>query len=297
MSSPLFSTASITAVLDNLVQGDLASGVVDTGNPISIGGKASSTIPVAVSTGQRVGAYFDTQGYLWVKSASTSGDVAVGTIDSGNPVKIGGFATSGIPVAVSDGQRVNGYFDNFGRLHVIVDQSVGGGSTTSQGTYVTSAPTLTNGGINSIQLDVNANLKAVEQYSGKYEDNTNNVAAVATLPLAVSTYSWTQFKNLQANSTLNVKSSPGNVKSVYCHNIGGSSGYIQLHNTTTTPVGGSTPIYSFLVPSGGVTIVDGAFFGENGMNFATGIAFAVSSTEITYTADTAGNYTTFIQFK
>lgn len=51
-------------------------------------------------------------------SGSLSGDVAAGGTDSGNPVKIGGKANSGIPTPVSDGQRVDAWFDLLGRLTV-----------------------------------------------------------------------------------------------------------------------------------------------------------------------------------
>lgn len=175
--------------------------------------------------------------------------------------------------------------------------ATGGSTIIPQAQYLSTLPALTTGQYTNLLTDSQGDLNVDERFAPQYEDNTNGVAALAIKPLAVATYSWTQFKNLQANSTLNVKASAGNVASLYCHNIGGAIGYIQLHNTATTPGGGATPIYSFLIPAGGTALIDQDFFGQNGINFATGIAFAVSSTEITYTADTAGNYSTWIQFK
>lgn len=164
------------------------------------------------------------------------------------------------------------------------------------GVYELSPTTLTNGQQGTLQEDANQNLRVAEQFAPKYEDNTNSVAAIAIKPLGVSTYTWTLFTNLGANATLNVKASTGNVKSLYCHNLNGAARYIQIHNTATTPAGGATPIFTFLVPAGGTAVLDGQFFGENGYNFATGIAFAFSTTEATYTAGTAADQITHILY-
>lgn len=49
--------------------GDVASGTTDAGSPVKVGGRASSTVPTAVTSGQRVNAWYSTTG------------VAVATID------------------------------------------------------------------------------------------------------------------------------------------------------------------------------------------------------------------------
>ncbi len=61
------------------------------------------------------------------------GDVASGTTDSGNPIKVGGQARTTNPSAVTDGQRVNGIFDKVGRQVVVqshVRELVGNQTTT-----------------------------------------------------------------------------------------------------------------------------------------------------------------------
>jgi hypothetical protein len=58
---------TIGAVSQNgnwLVQGTVASGATDSGNPVEIGGLAKTTNPTAVTDGQRVAATFDKQGKL-----------------------------------------------------------------------------------------------------------------------------------------------------------------------------------------------------------------------------------------
>lgn len=221
-----------------------------------------------------------------------SGDVGVMMLSVANAAQT---------TLAADGDYIGHAADTKGNT-LVVGNIAGAGTDAGNpvkigGIYNTTKPTYTNGQRSDGQANVNGALDIDEVASAQYEDNTTGVAAVAIKPLSVSTYSWTRFQNLQANATLNVKSTAGNVFSLYCHSIGGAASYIQLHNTATTPGGGATPLFSFIVPAGGSTVIDGDFFGENGANFSTGIAFAFSSTEITYTADTAGNQVTQIMFK
>lgn len=51
--------------------------------------------------------------------AATAGDVASGSSDSGNPVKLGFVGKSSEPTAVTTGQRVNGYADLVGKQIVL----------------------------------------------------------------------------------------------------------------------------------------------------------------------------------
>lgn len=196
------------------------------------------------------------------------------------------------PITLSNGEGSALATDVNGNIKV----NLASGSSISQGTYNLTPPTLSDTGVSSIQLDVNGNEKVVEQYAAQAEDNANGVYAEAIKPLATSTYSWSLFQNLGANATLNVKATAGNVKSIYCHNVSGAARFIQIHNTATTPGGGAVPKLTFFVPIGGTTIIDGAFLGENGYNFATGIAFACSTTEATYTAATATDHITQIMY-
>jgi hypothetical protein len=134
------------------------------------------------------------------------------------------------------------------------------------------------------------------QIAGGAADATNVVLATAIKLVAGQTYTPTIFKNLGANATLNVKASAGNVFSLSCYNSNVSSRFIQIHNTTTTPGGGATPIFSFLVPPSSQIIVGSDFFTMGGIYFSAGIAFAFSTTINTYTAGVAGEQSTFIQY-
>ncbi len=147
-----------------------------------------------------------------------------------------------------------------------------------------------------IQVDSNKYLKVAEQYAPVAEDNTLGVFAMLPKPAASSTYSPSLFKNLGANATLNIKPSTGNILSIYARNVSGSDRWIQLHNTATVPAGAAVPVFSFYVPAGGVTERGTEFFTQAGVNGSNGWAFACSTTEGTYTAATATDHFTYIQY-
>lgn len=135
-----------------------------------------------------------------------------------------------------------------------------------------------------------------EGFVDGFVDNTLVVAAIVHKPLPSATYAATRFQNIGANATLNVKASTGNIFSVYCHNLSGADRWLQLHNTATTPGGGAVPALSFYIPAGGVVEKGNDFFTLEGTNFATGIAFACSTTEGTYTAATATDHFTQLMY-
>ncbi len=163
-----------------IIGGNVAHDDVDSGNPVKIGGYASSAMPTSVAAGDRVNSWYGLRGQQmvslfssdstaladatsndirnwisantsdWPKiggflfgfngttwdrvrtgntgrlqvdvvtspSAATAGNVAHDAVDSGNPVKIGGYASAVAVNAVADGDRVNAWFGSSGQLVV-----------------------------------------------------------------------------------------------------------------------------------------------------------------------------------
>lgn len=62
----------------NPVTGDTAHDAVDAGRPIKIGGKANTSLPTAVSDGDRVDASFDTQGRQRIVADHSTGSIGNG---------------------------------------------------------------------------------------------------------------------------------------------------------------------------------------------------------------------------
>lgn len=57
---------------------------------------------------------------------AVAGDVVHGVADSGDPIKTGGIANTGVPSAVDDQDRVNAFFDEFGTQAIKIVRAVNG---------------------------------------------------------------------------------------------------------------------------------------------------------------------------
>lgn len=107
-----------------------------------------------------------------------------------------------------------------------------------------------------------------------------------------------KFQDYGANVTLNVKATKGEILSLSCENTNlFSTRYIQIHDTATVPGAGAVPTFSFLVPASSQIVIGSDFFTDNGVTLDNGIAFAFSTTSNTYTAATAGNQSTQINYR
>lgn len=122
------------------------------------------------------------------------------------------------------------------------------------------------------------------------EDQTNNLLGFLPKPIAGNTYTGTPNQN-NSFQTANIKAVAGNILKFTVTNTTTSVRYFQLHNTATTPGGGATAAYKFLVPAGSQLVIGPADIGDAGLYFATGIAIANSTALSTYAAGTAGDLT------
>lgn len=90
------------------------------GNERGVNVTASNELLVNVNNTVTVGTHAVTQSGTW--NVVCAGDVASGSADSGNPVKMGARAATAAPTAATDGQRVNVEADKVGRLAVAIGQ-------------------------------------------------------------------------------------------------------------------------------------------------------------------------------
>lgn len=167
----------------------------------------------------------------------------------------------------------------------------------SVGRYSSGAITLSNGEARMLQLTAEAWLRTCEQQAPTSEDNTNGVYAIQRKPLAVNTYAPTLFSQFGTDPDVSVKATPGNVFSVYCHNINAAARYLQLHNKASAPANPDVPLLTFLIPAQSAINITADFFTENGIYFSTGIAYGFSTTEGTYTAGAAADQFAMIAYK
>lgn len=148
------------------------------------------------------------------------------------------------------------------------------------------------GGISAGSFNSSGYLKVVEQNAPAAEDNTNGVLASHPKPLATNTYAPTVYSNFAGSVTgAAIKASAGNLYTVWASNANGSVRYLQLHNATSKPSGGSVPVLVFAIPAGGTLSIGGEFF-RFGVYFSTGITWTVSTTVGTFTdSASAGDHT------
>jgi len=164
--------------------------------------------------------------------------------------------------------------------------------------YLETAPVVPNGGGATPQVDQRANLKVTPETLLAGEDLTNNVMATLTRPVASPTYAPLVYAPLTQVTKANIKASQGNVFSLIINNTNAAVRYLQLHNKASAPAAAEVPLISYPIPAGtaavpGVLMLDNNFFTDAGINFSTGIGWAVSTTFATFT-DSATNTEHFI---
>lgn len=137
----------------------------------------------------------------------------------------------------------------------------------------------------NLQMDGYGNTWTRDGYQPVYEDNTNGVAASQVLPLASTTYSYTNAQGIAALPG-NIKSTAGNLFCVSVYNANASARFLQIFNSSGAPSG--TPLMTYLIPGTGQIVLGSDYFGPGGFSFSTGITLGVSTAAGTYTAATAG---------
>lgn len=120
------------------------------------------------------------------------------------------------------------------------------------------------------------------------EDQNNNLMGWLPKPIAGNTYTFTPTQN-NSFQTTNIKASAGNLLKVFVINTTGAARYLQVHNTATTPGGGATAAFKWLVLANSSLNLGPKDLGDAGLYFSSGIAIANSTTASTYTAGVAGD--------
>jgi hypothetical protein len=195
------------------------------------------------------------------------GNVASGTADSGNPVKIAGLASGTNPTTASAFQRVNLWLGVNGQMVM-------------GGTAFTGADATSNSMAQSTITSGNSGLLAVGNFSfngttwDRQRGDTNG-AYVVPSPTAAAVNAIAANATAAVNSALVLKASAGNL---YGLNIvaGASAGYVMLFDATSAPGDGAvTPKYCLpIAANAGIDLN----WRSMPMAFATGITAVFSTT-------------------
>lgn len=199
---------------------------------------------------------------------AVAGTLGNGVTDTGNPVKVGGYAGSGIPTTVVQGQRVNLWLGLNGQTVMGGVGFVGAAGSSNTLVQVTN----TAGGNGHLSI---ANFS----FNGATWDPQRKA----------SVYKRVASSAASGNPDF-LKASAGDVMQFWGQN-GAIATFLQLYNKTTAPViGTDTPVLTF-------PIAAAAFFSQSlphgGAYFGTGIAFAFTTDAAGTTAAAAAAVTAF----
>ncbi len=191
-------------------------------------------------------------------SVVTTGNVASGAADSGNPVKVGGRYNLSLPV-LTDGQRGDLQLDPVGnnRSRIVARQAAGADNisnntiawpTPHNGADTTSGPFATGGFL----------------YNGSTWDRAKKPSATSRITSSANS----------TNATV-AKAGAGDLFGIQGYNTTASVVYLKLYNKASAPsVGTDTPVKTIPIPPN-APVPPGCTW-ANGFYFSTGIAYALT---------------------
>lgn len=264
------------------------------------GADAPEDIPT-VGQGQAQRVLVDEYGRIWAnvnvspaEVQNVQGNIASGAADAGSfPVKVGGIAVasaSGLAVAVDVDDRVDAAYDANGRQIVVTVPS----NTTAQqieGNVLNDDPDSTSrpvkvGGRAVANGAVGAAVAAADRVNAAY--SLNGAAHVLTSPHPITdatSYAYAVQAATVGDATgrLVLKASPGRVRRILVANNDTVERFAQIHNAAIVGniATGTMLTPGLPIPAGGFGFFD---FSEADLACSTGIAVALSTTQVTYTA-------------
>lgn len=317
-SNPL--SMDLSGNLRTVPNGNVASGATDAGNPLKIGGVVSTAAPGAITTGQRVDAWYSDSGAAIVGGISVAGldtvanaslatlatsnsaslrllanssflfngttwdrqrgdtngayaqgNVASGTADAGNPLKIGGVATALIPSSVANGSRVDAWYNPIGAVVVAAATRVnldgsgntgsgfmGNNSTTGAGQAIATYPYVYNG-----------------TTWDRQRGDTNGTAVIP--PVQNGSLNHSAILAATTNST-NVKNAAGIITEISVYNSSATIAWLKLYDVAAAPTCGTgTPVGRYMIPGASAGGAGSNVTISLGKNFATGISYCVTT--------------------
>jgi hypothetical protein len=272
-SAASLETALVTSLRDSLPEGYNVIGKLAPNSGINIG-----TVDANILNGVTV------SGNLSTITSITTANLAADDLHDGvagtTVVMNGGFANSTAPTAVADGDAARLWTTLNGALHV----ADAGGSLTvdapvttpvhvrlSDGTSVINTlPVSLVTGTNSIgNVGLNAGTNAIGKLAANDGVDIGDVS-IKDINILLNNTTTSALAN-----ALVIKAGAGNLYMLNGYNNHSSPQFIQIHNTSSVPLQGATPILTFIVPPNSNFSFD---WGVYGRRFNTGITVTNSST-------------------
>lgn len=177
--------------------------------------------------------------------------------------------------------------------------NVGAGTSTTPGVvgleYNATPPTLSDGGTDAIQGDVNANTKVTLATAVSGENLPQDVLGTIFKPTINSAYTPNIHQDAGTVTKANIKAVAGSVFSIRVSNRNASTRYFLLHNKATAPIATDTP-QSFYELAPGAILQLGIDDFAPAEYFSTGIGWSISTTAASFTdAATASEHTVMVK--
>lgn len=224
------------------VQGNIASGATDSGNPVKVGGVQHTTLPT-LTDGQRGDLQVTTHGSLLVTLMGNNSTTPLSTATDADAVTAGGA------------QNLQVLAHTLGYNGTTWDRMRG---DTTNGLWVNVK--------NSATVTVTGTVTANQGGSP-----WNQVVVAATSGSGLSTES---IVSAASTNGTNFKASAGQLYGWALFNNGASAAYVKLYNKATAPtVGTDTPFMRIMLPAGGGANVLTAL----GIPFSTGLGFGITA--------------------
>jgi hypothetical protein len=258
-------SGSVSLTGTSPVNGNVASGVADSGFPVKVAGVYNSGAPT-FTTGQRADLQTDVNGNLNVNIKA--GAAAGGTSSAINAA----YPASATAVGATDGTNMKPLaVDGSGNLKVNI---AAGGVAAQTDNSVFTAGTSSGLPIMGVYNDGISALTSGDAGTPRLTASRQLIVA----PQANLNGGWTPYKLISANTTnaQSVKASAGSIGFAHVGNNGATVAYLKLYNKASAPtVGTDVPVQTYMIP-GATTGAGFTLPIPAGLSFATGIAIAVT---------------------
>lgn len=220
-------------------------------------------------------------------SSGTAGDVASGSADSGNPVKIGGVVdTSNGWASLTNGARQNVKMSTFGE--VAVNLYAGGFTAMGSGAQADTA--------SNSQSRVFAEARDMVFNGTTWDRLRGSTSGLFNVPQAVTSGGLSISRLIGATSGV-IKASAGQLYTATLTNTNAAIRFLQIYNKTTAgTLSTDTPLLTIPLPPNASVMID---FSAIGGAFSTGISwqFTTDDVAIPTTAGASTDIHGFVTYK
>lgn len=202
------------------------------------------------------------------------GNVSAAATDAGAPVKVGAVYNSTLPTYTT-GQRGDAQITARGALNVQV--GIGTDAATAIAGAVTNADAVATSSVGNQVLVVSRNTVYNGTTFDRMRGDTNGVFSVVK-PVTSGGLTMSKLVSAATTNATSLKASAGQIYGIQVYNTNAAARYLKLYNKASAPtVGTDVPVKVITIPGNTAGAGSNVSFGDLGVAFATGIAYALTT--------------------